>query len=279
MTREEAHAVLSAIADGYDPRTGEELPPSGLWSDARVLRALFTALVALQEPLTVPPARPPRRQPDNAGAPWSVAEDEALRTEFVTEKSVTRLAKLHSRSTGAITARLGRLGLLATPPANVTEPVKPSRTEPLLPAEPDTSPSSEDPAPSIPISPSDDTQPTARATGTAFVFRVRRAELFPPEERTLLQEYGVLLQGLAEGSVVPENPVQEQFVAACQAGGPAQNEFERVWLKYSARLRWEADSLNENITDEPIAMPDPDRAYYTSKVAKGAKFFQRRKHS
>ena len=41
-------AILQALAEGRDPRTGTKLAGEGVWSDPRVIRALFLACAALE---------------------------------------------------------------------------------------------------------------------------------------------------------------------------------------------------------------------------------------
>jgi hypothetical protein len=114
--REEAIAVLRTLAEGFDPRTGEELPPGGLWSDPNVLRALFLAVQAMQAPPQEIHAAPPpasrRNLPENAGKAWTAAEDAQLEAEFETERSAKALAAIHGRTAGSMTSRLVRLGLI-----------------------------------------------------------------------------------------------------------------------------------------------------------------------
>lgn len=48
----------------------------------------------------------------NQGLPWSEEEDELLAQRFNDGTKITELAKLHSRTYGAIKARLIKLGLI-----------------------------------------------------------------------------------------------------------------------------------------------------------------------
>ena len=109
--------------------------------------------------------------------------------------------------------------------------------------------------------------------GGSFQFRVKRAEMLTAEERRLLDRKGALLEAFATGSLAPWGRRQESFVNTVRTGGKAEDEEERVWLKYQARLAFESNPENEHIHDEPVGAPDPDRSYFGEKVRKGGKFF------
>ena len=49
---------------------------------------------------------------DRVGSPWSEEEDEQLQQEFVAGMNTSEIAKKHSRTTGAIRARLKKQGLI-----------------------------------------------------------------------------------------------------------------------------------------------------------------------
>ena len=68
-----AKELLSALADGIDPFTGELLP-------------------------------------QNAGKPWTDIEEEKLLDEFDSGMTTSAIAKEHGRSKGAIESRLADLG-------------------------------------------------------------------------------------------------------------------------------------------------------------------------
>jgi hypothetical protein len=115
MTHKEAQAILRALAEGLDPRTGEQLSEAGPWSEPRVIRALFLAVEALHEArvmATTVPGRIPHAVPANAGGAWTLAEEGKLRAAFESEKDIAALARLHGRTRGAIRTRLVRLGLM-----------------------------------------------------------------------------------------------------------------------------------------------------------------------
>ena len=51
-------------------------------------------------------------RPEGAGAPWTEQEDQQLESEFASGMKISEIAKAHSRTSGAIRARLKRHGLI-----------------------------------------------------------------------------------------------------------------------------------------------------------------------
>jgi hypothetical protein len=112
MDTTRATEILRSLADGRDPATGEQFPPDSPYQQADTVRALYVALEALEkggrrrEPRPVDPNKP------KAGGAWSPEEEQQLREEFAARKSFSEIAAVHGRTTGAITSRLVKLGLL-----------------------------------------------------------------------------------------------------------------------------------------------------------------------
>lgn len=161
-----AREILRTIADGRDPATGAPFPPDSPYQQAETVRALYTALAALepairrarrQQPAGLsqtgqptdsspkPPADPNRPK---AGAPWTAEEDQQLRDAFIAqpEISIPPLAAAHGRSEGAIKARLIKLGLIEDPGQVTTH-------TPHSPSAPAPSPEPPPPATSAPHTP------------------------------------------------------------------------------------------------------------------------------
>jgi hypothetical protein len=110
MSNNTAQAVIQALVEGNDPTTGKPLPHDSVLNRADVLRALLSALSAM-ESLAAREAR--RAQlPDNVGKAWSKEEEKQLIHAFKDNTSIADLAILHSRTVRAIEARLERLGLM-----------------------------------------------------------------------------------------------------------------------------------------------------------------------
>jgi hypothetical protein len=109
MDDTQAHKIISALADGCDPTTGEKIEASVL-QHGDVIRALHVAVRALE---TRTRGRGSRvRTPANAGKPWTEEEDRKLLGLFDAGQSVTQLAHAHDRTPAGIHARLVRHGRL-----------------------------------------------------------------------------------------------------------------------------------------------------------------------
>jgi hypothetical protein len=110
---EEARAltILTALAGGVNPLTGELFAVDSPYQSPDVIRALYCALRALEWA--------GRRRTrglganSNAGKPWSDDEDRQLLAAFDNGRPLAELAQSHSRTRGGIQARLIRHGRLA----------------------------------------------------------------------------------------------------------------------------------------------------------------------
>ena len=71
MDINKAKEIVSALAEGIDPTTGEVLPDSSVCNKGEVVRALYTVLNCLDT------ARPKKNLPASAGKPWT-KEDETV---------------------------------------------------------------------------------------------------------------------------------------------------------------------------------------------------------
>ena len=110
MDEARALNIVTALANGVNPQTGEVFPGDSPYQSAEVVRALFIAVRALQALLGM------RRRPDapaNAGKPWSDVEDETLLNAFDRGTPLAVLAQNHARTTMGIQARLEKHGRLA----------------------------------------------------------------------------------------------------------------------------------------------------------------------
>jgi hypothetical protein len=94
--------ILHALAAGTDPVTGEVFPADSPYNQPEVIRALFFAIDELEA----------LAEKGNQGLPWGEEEDVLLAERFSEGNKITQLAKLHSRTYGAIKARLLKLELL-----------------------------------------------------------------------------------------------------------------------------------------------------------------------
>ena len=90
------------MASGNDPVTGEIFPADSPYNQPEIIRALFFAINELEA----------LAEKGNQGLPWGEEEDELLTQRFNEGIKITQLTKLHSRTYGAIKARLIKLELL-----------------------------------------------------------------------------------------------------------------------------------------------------------------------
>ena len=105
--------LISSLAEGVDPFTGEVLRNGHLLQHPQIVRALFHSIHALEQHAKSAKRDPSR--PTNAGAAWNKEEDAKLAQEFDSRIPIPELAKRHGRSKGAITSRLIRLGKIKIP--------------------------------------------------------------------------------------------------------------------------------------------------------------------
>jgi hypothetical protein len=107
MDETQALTIISSLANGVSPLTGEVFPPDSPYQSPDVVRALFVAARALQSQSTNH-----RRAdaPANAGKPWSEKEETELLAAFDRGISLANLARQHGRTTAGIYARLEKHG-------------------------------------------------------------------------------------------------------------------------------------------------------------------------
>lgn len=87
----------------HRPYTGEVLPDDHVCNKGDIVRALNCVLQNCDQ-------KPPRPQPENTGKPWTEEQDRELCGLYDSRTSIRQLSKHFKRTTGAITARLVRLG-------------------------------------------------------------------------------------------------------------------------------------------------------------------------
>jgi len=108
MNIDDAKRIISHLADGINPQTGEVFAPNSPYQHPDTVRALYKALMALERW-----AKYEKRQkslPPNAGKAWSSDEEEELIASFDRGMSLSDLAKKHGRTVTAIRSRLEKLG-------------------------------------------------------------------------------------------------------------------------------------------------------------------------
>ena len=106
--------ILRALADGIDPMTGEVLPADNSCNHPDTVRALFTAIKALE--LIEPRQQKEQSLLANAGKAWTQVEDKQLCESFDKGIPIKELAQQHGRTLGAMRSRLERLDKLSFVP-------------------------------------------------------------------------------------------------------------------------------------------------------------------
>ena len=103
-----AKELLSVLADGINPLTGEVLPENDSCNQAEIVRALHTTVAELER-IAKRKAKP---QPENAGKPWTKEEEEEIRLAYRNGIKISEIADRHKRTRGSIVTRLVRMGEL-----------------------------------------------------------------------------------------------------------------------------------------------------------------------
>lgn len=119
MEIREANDIVSALANGVDPVTGEVLADESPYNDPNVIRALFTVLKSSKGLMPLKKTLKQRQQenvavgrPRNAGLPWTDELKEDLAERFESGASPGELARHFERTTGAILSELAKQGLI-----------------------------------------------------------------------------------------------------------------------------------------------------------------------
>ncbi|MBU9721643.1 MULTISPECIES: hypothetical protein [Bacillaceae] len=107
MEIKKAIEVVTLLADGIDPHTGEVFPHVSPFQDPDTVRALFLAIKGLEQLEKNEKRR--KQLPDNAGKGWEEQEEYLLANGFDSGKTINELAEIHQRTNGAIRSRLVKL--------------------------------------------------------------------------------------------------------------------------------------------------------------------------
>ena len=103
MDMQRAKELLTILADGVDPLTGEVLPDDHLCNKGEIVRALNCAVGALTR-------KRAKQPPENNGKPWTEELDAELCRLFESGMKKKELCAYCGRTTGAIESRLVKLG-------------------------------------------------------------------------------------------------------------------------------------------------------------------------
>lgn len=106
MDIERAKKLLTILADGVNPLTGEVLADDDSCNHIEIVRALNTVL----REITIRPRKSNKGQPENAGKPWLTEDDAELCRMFDSGVAKREICNRFKRSDGGIAARLVKLG-------------------------------------------------------------------------------------------------------------------------------------------------------------------------
>lgn len=115
MDDTQALKIVSALANGVNPQTGEMFEVDSPYQALDVIRALYVAVRALEISSRSKARQRRARMPANAGKPWTEQEDRELLERFDEGQSAAQLAATHDRTLAGIQARLERHGRLLGP--------------------------------------------------------------------------------------------------------------------------------------------------------------------
>ena len=111
MEQAQALAIVKSLANGVDPDSGEVFPAEGAYQRPQTVRALYTAVEALERAAQF--ERRKQQLPAKTGEPWTEEEDRKLLSGFDAGRGLPDLAAAHQRTQTGIRARLVKYGRLA----------------------------------------------------------------------------------------------------------------------------------------------------------------------
>jgi hypothetical protein len=90
-----AKEIITALAEGVDPTTGELLPEDSVYNKGDIIRALYTVLSSLDA------KKPKKKLPENAGKPWTNEEEKRLRELYSSGLSKKEISSELCRTAGS----------------------------------------------------------------------------------------------------------------------------------------------------------------------------------
>ena len=104
-----AKEIVTALAEGIDPITGEVLESDNVCNKGEVVRALYALLTACED------KNSKKNLPENAGKPWTQEDESLLKSLYQSGASKSEISKRLKRTASGVTARLAHLGLIENP--------------------------------------------------------------------------------------------------------------------------------------------------------------------
>lgn len=128
MDGDKAIEIIRHLSNGVDPYTGKQFPPDSPYQNADTVRALYLALEGLDKL-----KRSKARATDGArmaGQTWTDEEEQRVLQQFDAKVDVSKIAAELGRTTGAIWARLEKLGRIEPRDRRTLSPRPPSPRPP-----------------------------------------------------------------------------------------------------------------------------------------------------
>lgn len=101
-----AKEIISALAEGIDPTTGEVLPDDSVCNKGEIVRAFYAVLNHLNE------KKPTKNMPANAGKSWTKEDEDLLVTLYRSGTTKRDICKTLQRTESGVAARLVHLGII-----------------------------------------------------------------------------------------------------------------------------------------------------------------------
>ena len=101
-----AKEIVSILAEGIDPTTGELLPEDSVCNKGDIVRAFYTILNSLDT------NKPKKNLPENAGKPWTKEDEDLLVKLYHAGTPKKDICNTFKRTATGIAARLVRLGVI-----------------------------------------------------------------------------------------------------------------------------------------------------------------------
>ena len=101
-----AKEIISALAEGVDPTTGEVLPDNSVCNRGEIVRAFYAVLNHLDE------KKAKKNMPVNAGKSWSKEDENLLVSLYHSGTPKREICKALQRTESGVAARLVHLGII-----------------------------------------------------------------------------------------------------------------------------------------------------------------------
>ncbi|HEV2480056.1 MAG TPA: DUF413 domain-containing protein [Puia sp.] len=104
-----------------------------------------------------------------------------------------------------------------------------------------------------------------------------RQDIFKPQEIEVLEKYGHWFEALTNGTLLPFNAVQAQFIEVAQSRREPETDYEWTWSKYIKRRKIEAEK-GDVLHKSPAPVDDTFYSRDMAKKLKGIMFKETREN-